>query len=839
MMLAVALLLPAALASDPEPDRLLLRGDVPPGLAAVRPAGAPDPDAPMDRLILALKPRPGAQADLDRLLADQADPRSPDYHRWLTPEAFGDRFGPTPEALDRTRAWLAGEGLAVEAVSAGRLAITFSGTVAQVERAFRTRIRTFRVDGRLRQGNADAPSIPRALADVVAGVVSLHDLPRRAQNTGFRPAGPALAPAADHPLTPRDFAIIYGADALDRRGLDGTGVSVAVAARTRIHLGDTATFRRSFGLPPRAPEVVVNGADPGNLGGDEEAEANLDVQWAGAAAPGATVKLVASASTAGTDGIDLSAQFIVNHNLAPVVSISFGQCEQRMGPAEQAFYKNLWAQAAAQGMTVLVAAGDSGPAGCDWGGQSASSGRAVNGLASTPYNLAVGGTQFHEGDGCYWKDTPDPDGTAAFRHIPERAWNESALEPGGAGLWATGGGTSTLYVKPGWQAAPGVPANGPQYQYRCLPDLALAAAFRHDGYRLRSGGAERVTGGTSCAAPAMAGLLARVVQATGERQGNAGPILYQLGRGQYRDGGPAVFHDITEGGSCVPGTQGWSARPGYDLATGLGSVDAGILAEAWPPGGAGPNVDALVTRPAADLTVADGTTIAFQGRATAGGDPGAALTCRWDFGDGDTAEGTAATHTYRNPGAFPVTNLVTFTAAQGGGARGVDTRTLTVLPPPAPGETITDGGFELDAGAWRAWGVGLGDNGSASRPRQGRANAWFPGGRGPAAVLEQTVTLPAQAASARLAFWLRTGTPGAADGGNTFQVKVRSADGGLATLGTWNDQGGGLGYQQATLNLGAYRGQTVQLAFVANRRAGGGGGFSLDDVSLLAPCPAP
>jgi len=537
------------------------------------------------------------------------------------------------------------------------------------------------------------------------------------------------------------------------------------------------------------------------------------------------IRLVVSRSTSATDGVDLSAQYIVNHNLAPVMSTSFGQCEPRMGSAEQAFYKNLWAQAAAQGITSVVASGDSGPAGCNGGQEGAGSGRAVSGLASTPYNVAVGGTELEEGSGCYWN------GAAALGYIPERAWNESAGVPGGSGLWATGGGTSSLYPKPGWQVAPGVPCNGSQYQYRCMPDVALAAAFHHDGYLIETGGGPQVTGGTSCSTPAFAGVMALVVQGAG-RQGNANPALYRLGSAQYRGTGRAVFHDITAGASCVPGTQGYDARPGYDLATGLGSVDAEALVGAWSAS-TGANVDAVIRQPGSDQTVASGASVRFQGSARAS-DPAAALGYAWDFGDGGAAAGAACSHTYVNPGTAPITNLVTFTARDGTGAQGTDTRNITVLPAPAPGEVIVNGGFELGHLGWNSRGVAIGDNSPPAH--QGYADAWFPANRCAVELLQQTVRIPAGAASARLTFWLHMdpleSVPRAQD---VFEVKARGADGRLAVLGSISNLQAGLGYQQYNYNLNAYRGQRVQLSFVASSFSGGlGTGFVMDDISLIA-----
>jgi len=779
----------------------------------------------MARMILALRPRPGAEADLERCLADLQDSRSPEYHRWLSPEQFGARFGPAPADLARVTGWLRAGGFAVEAVAAGRLAITFSGTVAQVEQAFRTPIRRYRVAGRLHQGNAQDPAIPAELAGLVAGVVSLHDLPRRAQNRGFAP--PA---ATGHPLTPGDFAVIYHLRPLYRAGLDGTGTAIAIAGRTRIPLTDVARFRKAFGLPPRAPELILNGPDPGDLGGQEAGEADLDVEWAGAVAPAAAIRFVASASSAATDGVDLSAQYIVDHDLAPILSLSFGRCEPWMGAAELAFYRNLWAQAAAQGITVVVAAGDSGPAGCDPGGGETGSGRAVSGLASTPYNLAVGGTQFQEDGGDGWRPVPDPDGTTARGYLPEQAWNESGSVPGGTGLWATGGGTSAVYPKPGWQRAPGVPANAPQYQYRCLPDVALAAG--RDGYRVETSGRALVTGGTSCAAPAFAGILALVVQKTGSRQGSAGAALYRLASAQFRGEGPRGFHDITLGSSCVPGTQGFSCRPGYDLATGLGSVDALALVSAWDAG-TGNQVFAGIRSPGTDRTVASGARVRFTATAQSA-DPAAELTFLWDFGDGGSGQGPVCAHTYLNPGTLPLSNLVVLTVRDATGARGTDTRTLTVLPAPAPGERIVNGGFELGALGWRTRGVGLGDHSPEAPAHQGRSCAWFPDRHGATTLLQQTVWLPAAAASARLSFWLRVDTrdPG---GGDPFQIKVRGADGRLAILARIGGPGIATGWQAYSLNLGAYRGQVIQLSFVAaHARGRRTTGFALDDVSLIA-----
>ena len=817
-----------------DPDYLALRGNVPPALAMARMLGPAEAQGPMEHMILALKLPPGAEARLEQRLAGLQDSRSPDFHQWLTPEQFGTEFGPAPEDLDRVTGWLRDCGFRLDEVAAGRLSITFSGTVNQVQRAFRTPIRRFEVDGQLRQGNALDPSIPRALAGVVAGVVSLHNLRHPAMNRGFHPAPRSLlddGPALNHELTPGDFATIYNARPLYREGIDGSGVSIAIVGRTHIPLGDIATFRKEFGLPPGNADIIINGADPGDQGGDEDGEADLDVEWAGAVARNASIRFVASNSTATTDGADLSAQYIVNRNLAPVMSTSFGQCETMMGAAERTFFRNLWAQAAVQGISSMVASGDSGPAGCDGGNDSSGSGPAVSGLASTPFNLAVGGTQFDEGSGTYWRTRPDPDQSSALGYIPEQAWNESG-SAGGSGLWASSGGPSGFFRKPCWQIGLGVPADTRQ---RCLPDVSLAAAGSHDGYVVETGGVRTTVGGTSCSSPAFAGIMALVVQKTGERQGNPCQVLYTLGNAQYQGNGPAVFHDITHGDNSVPGTQGYPCTPGYDMATGLGSVDAQALVAAWR-GGLGNNVDARILRPGADLTIPSGTWVSFEGTAQES-HPGTRLTCAWTFGDGGSAVGKEAAHCFLNPSPAPATCLVTFSATDATGARGTDTRTVAVQPALPPGELIVNGGFEYGTQGWSAQGVAIGDNGSMEPAHAGSGSAWFSGwmSSGPE-VLRQTVRIPARATSARLTFWMHIDTYDVAfQAVDCLQVKVRPSGGPLAVLGALSNLDNAPGYQQHSFDLGAYRGRQVELSFVAKDAPDGvNTAFTLDDVSLVA-----
>jgi pseudomonalisin len=575
---------------------VLLTGNHHPLARAEFDGGAADPDYKMQRMILTLQSDRGQQEALDTLIQEQQDPSSPEYHRWLTADTFAGRFGVSQDDIDRVTGWLGSHGFDIEEIPAGRRSVIFSGTAGQVANTFHTAIHTYNVGGIGHHANATDPQIPEALANVVAGTVTLHDFPRAPMHVRIEKAAPLSTPeytsGSTHYLAPADFAIIYDVAALYSSSIDGTGQTIAIVGRTNINIADAQTFRSTFRLPANNPEVVLNGRDPGIVSTDEVGEADLDVQWSGAIAPRATVKFVVSASTNATDGVDLSAQYIVSHNLASVMSTSFGSCEAGMGAAERSFYNNLWQQAAAQGITALVAAGDSGAAGCDAASASrATGGLAVNGLGSTPYNVSVGGTEFNESgnNSLYWSATNRASTLASvLSYIPEVAWNES----GASGLWATGGGASAYYAKPAWQSGPGVPADGK----RDVPDVSFTAAG-HDGYLVDIQGSFYIVSGTSAASPTFAGLIALVNQKTAARQGNANANFYALATAAASAGAP-VFHGTTGGNNSVPGLTGFTAGPHYNQATGLGSPDAFLLVNHWN--------DVKAPAPAFSLAIAPG-----------------------------------------------------------------------------------------------------------------------------------------------------------------------------------------------------------------------------------------
>ena len=657
-------------------QRVTLAGNVHPLARAEFDRGAVTDAQPMTRMLLLLKRSEAQDAALEDALAKQQDKSSPSYHQWLTPEQFGTTYGPADADIQAVTQWLASQGFSVGKVYAGKTVIEFSGTAGQVRAAFGTDIRNYQVTGKSYVANASDPQIPAALAPVIGGIVSLNNFPRKfyainrgeakhvAGKAGLQPLFTFPSPFTGqtfYGMGPGDFATIYNSKGLIVSRNDGTKQTIAIVGETNLNVQDVTDFRTIFGLPATfsASNVMLNGEDPGITSTNEESEANLDVQWSGAAAPGATVDYVVSASTASTAGIDLSALYIVEHNLADVMSESYGQCESSLGVAGNAFYKTLWQQAAAQGITVFVSSGDGGSAGCDNFDTEtmATQGLAVSGIASTPYNVSVGGTDFDQVKNwsTYWSTSNAAvTQTSALSYIPEIPWNENCAQIGLTGCGANApqgslsivagsGGPSNTYGKPAWQM--GV-AGMPNDNHRDQPDVSLFASpgFDGTGYLIcqqdlsgscNSGGTPntfslQIVGGTSASAPAFAGVMALVNQyqaahgGTG-RQGNANYVLYALAKksgmsctSAASEAAGCVFNDVVKGNSVLPNggvgvgtnsvpcqggkancssvvstvngvlveptsatTEAWTVGAGYDMTTGLGSVNISNLATSW------------------------------------------------------------------------------------------------------------------------------------------------------------------------------------------------------------------------------------------------------------------
>lgn len=558
-----------------------LAGNTKPTLASAQDSGPMDSSQPLPEMAVHFTMSSQEQGDLEQLLRQQQTPGSAEYHHFLTPEEFGARFGPNSDDLAKVSSWLAAQGFSDIEPARSRTFIQFSGTVAQASSAFHTNIHRYLVDGESHFANSTDPEIPKALDGLLQSIGGLND---------FRPTPRAIrrpqpnftsSISGNHFLTPGDLAVINNIQPLYQSGLDGSGVKIAVVGQSDILLSDIRAFRAAAGLPAKDPTIVLVGTDPGRKSGDET-ESDLDIEWAGAIAPNATVLFVTA-----TD-VSTSIRYVIDQNLASVLSISYGLCEAAVSRAQSRTDAAQYAQANAQGITVVAASGDSGAAGCDTS-YPARQGISVDLPAAYPNVTGVGGTRFNEGSGSYWNSSNSGSGASALSYIPEVAWNDSSAS---AGLSSGGGGASVYMSKPSWQTGTGVPNDGA----RDVPDIALPASPNHDGYLICSSGncvngfrntdsSLFVIGGTSCGAPVFAGIAALLVQSQGP-QGNVNPNLYTLAR-RTSD----VFHDVIAGNnivtcrvnsrSCTSGSFGYSAGPGYDQVTGLGSVDAYHLITEW------------------------------------------------------------------------------------------------------------------------------------------------------------------------------------------------------------------------------------------------------------------
>ena len=541
---------------------------------------------PLSGLTISFKPSASQQSALDQLLAAQQNPASPDYHKWLTPEQYAERFGLSQNDVSRITAWLESQGFKSERVARSRTWIQFSGSAQAVEQAFHTTIHQYLRDSELHYANTADPSIPASLSGIVLSIRGLNNYRLKPL---YRPRGGDPADTTgqgQHQIAPDDFAVIYDIAPLYSAGIDGTGQKLAIVGQTDINVSDLNAFSKQFNLPAmKLQQILVPGqADPGIRAGDL-AEADLDLEWAGAVARGATILYVYA------DDVNTALREAIDQAYAPVISMSYSVCEQA-NLVDLPTLRQLAQQANSGGITWLAATGDSGAAGCeDSDATIAQDGLAVDAPASIPEVTAMGGTKFTEGNGSYWNSNNTANSASALSYIPETVWNDTSA---GGSLAAAGGGVSTYFSRPIWQSGPGVPNDS----FRHLPDLSIASSADHDGYLVRSNGAFQIFGGTSIAAPTMAGIVALLNQylaAGGAQQlgvGNINPTLYRMA--QHVSGVPAAdqpFHDVTVGNNTVPcvtgtpdcanGELGYSAGAGYDQASGLGSPDAYNLIHLW------------------------------------------------------------------------------------------------------------------------------------------------------------------------------------------------------------------------------------------------------------------
>jgi len=611
-----------------ETNRVSLEGNTHPEARPANDRGTVANDFAMEHMLLQLKRSPEQEKALQQFIDELHTKGSPNFHRWLTAQEFGERFGMAKPDLDAVSGWLESHGFKVNVVYPNGMVIDFSGTAAQVRKAFQTEIHHLEVKGEKQIANISDPRIPAALAPVLAGVVSLHDFRPHTMYKMRRPKGQFTFPdslgGTNYAVVPADLATIYNLNPLFSAGLSGQGQTIVLIEDTDVFsASDWSSFRSTLGLSgytsasftqvhPRPSSGPNNCGAPGVFA-PNDAEAILDAEWASAAAPSAAIEMAACADTTTTFGGLIAVQNLINANSVPpsIMSISYGQCETVNGAAANAAYNSTYQQAVAEGVSVFVAAGDSGAAGCDNSVAEATHGIGVNAFASTAYNVAVGGTDFSDTynntNATYWNSSNTTSFGSAISYVPEIPWNDScagllfttyegfsptygstslcndpSLGPfvlstiaggGGPSQCATGApstagvvsGSCAGWAKPSWQNVLGNPNDG----VRDTPDVSLFAA---DGLwshyyvfcwsDTTNGGAAcgsdpsawSGAGGTSFASPIMAGIQALINQKAGGPQGNPAPVYYQLAAAEYGSSGSSSCNSSsgnTVASSCI------------------------------------------------------------------------------------------------------------------------------------------------------------------------------------------------------------------------------------------------------------------------------------------------
>lgn len=689
-------------------SRATLLGSQPPRARIAHDLGAVDPATPLQSITLYFSRSAQQQSDLDALIAAQQNPASPQYHQWLTPAEFGARFGVADADIARTEYWLESQGFTVQSVSPSRNTITFSGTAATVAAAFGTPLHRYSLNGE----NHIAPSaditLPAALAGVVAGIRGLSDYRphphlRKGNGAAFKPDFTS-GQTGNHFLTPGDIAVIYDIKAAYNAGYNGSGQTIAVMGQSAISSTDVTHFQTAIGQtanPPTAILVPNTGASQTYSG--DESESDLDTEYATGMAPGATIEFVYVGANATASVFD-SLTWAITNRIAPILNISYGECEASLGQSQYTSLNATLQQAAAQGQTIVSAAGDSGSSDCydptspTTIGQT--QGLGVDFPSSSQYVTGVGGTEFLAADvtassssTTYFSANGSSDVfVSALRYIPEQAWNDSSAASISSGLSAGGGGVSMFTSAPSWQTGvPGIPAGA---SFRLLPDVALDASPNNAPYAycssdtsawasgqqgsctsaLRDSSTQDLTvaGGTSFAAPIFSAMVALLNQARGYTwQGVVNPTLYSLASSPVTYA--SAFHDITTGSNectigatyCGTGTDvtNYAAGVGYDQATGLGSIDLNNLLTAWPRNTSTNTAKAFTLGSSAiSITQATATTAA-SGSSTITVTPvnGYTGTVTWTVTSSATISGACYTLPNATVGSSPATATLTVT----------------------------------------------------------------------------------------------------------------------------------------------------------------------------------
>ncbi|MGH9714723.1 MAG: S53 family peptidase [Candidatus Acidiferrales bacterium] len=625
-----------------ENKMVTLRGNTRPEARRENDRGIVADNFAMEHMLLQLRRSPEQERSLQQFIEELHTKGSPNFHRWTVARKFGEKYGLPSHELNAITRWLESHGFRVNLAYPSGMVIDFSGTAGQVHRTFHTEIHHLEVNGEQHVANMQDPQIPVALAPVIAGVVSLNDFRPHAMHKMRRTKPLFTDSAGNYAMVPEDLATIYNLNPLFGAGISGQGQTIVVIEDTDVFsTSDWGTFRSTFGLSgytggsfntvfPPPSSGPNNCTDPGVIA-PNDAEAILDAEWASAAAPNAAILMATCADSTTTFGGLIAIENLINAATQPpaIMSISYGQCETVNGAAANAAYNSAYQQAVTEGVSVFVAAGDSGTTGCDNGATMATHGIGVNAFASTAYNVSVGGTDFSDTfsgtNATYWNPTNTANFGSAISYIPEIPWNDSCASVlvsifygagpptygpsgfcndlsnigfllqdtvgggGGPSACASGspsvagvvGGTCQGWAKPSWQSVVGNPNDG----VRDTPDVSLFAADGIFGHYYvfcwsdtANGGAVCAgdptnwsgAGGTSFASPIMAGIQALVNQKAGARQGNPNPVYYQLASAEYGPSGNPSCN--SSNGNTVAGTCVF-----YDVTLGDMDVDCGFL----------------------------------------------------------------------------------------------------------------------------------------------------------------------------------------------------------------------------------------------------------------------
>lgn len=636
---------------------VLLTGSVVPLARAENDIGRVSGDTRLNGITVHFKLSAEQKAELDALVQAQQTPGSAWYHKWLTPAEYASRFGLSASDLTSIEAWLEQQGFSIDRVSDSSTSISFSGSVAQVESAFQTEIHHYNVRGKTHFANATQISIPAAFGDVVQSVRNLDDFRPQPQVRFRSPQSTKVNPnftsgqSGNHYLQPGDVSIIYDINAAYNAGYTGTGQSIAAVGQSEIDVSDIEHFQSAAGLTVKDPTpILVPGSGTAQYFSGDEAESDLDLEYSGGIAKGATIYFVYVGNNSNYSVWD-SLQYAVDTKIAPIITMSYGGCEPDISSGDYVTLESILEQGASQGQSIMVASGDTGSTACyaDLTSNSTPTAQeealAVNYPASSAYVTALGGTEFPATDVAssnttYWASSSGNDVvTSAKSYIPEQVWNDDSYTVGqqdGAqyALSSGGGGVSTLTPRPSWQTGTIGGVSIPSGSYRLVPDISLDSSPGNAGYLYCSSDNQAtgitgscsngfrdsndqyltVAGGTSFAAPIFAGMLAIINQkenSTG--QGLINSTLYTMAANSstYASG----FHDITSGGNqCTAGStycssageSEYAATTGYDEASGLGSVDLYNLMTSWTPGSSSSLEPTTTSLAAATSTPASG-----------------------------------------------------------------------------------------------------------------------------------------------------------------------------------------------------------------------------------------